>query len=358
MQVLFFGPSANCNCVLHGSTFQPAPPYLYKWYAVASNEAGTEVAGCWRNATAQGQGDASNLAYSTDGGQTWTAGTITSGSSADNTYYAIRWNGSWWVAVSGVTIARSQDGINWAVTTPGTFLPIGAGDYNTSMDVLPDNRFYGVYGNVDNTNLLISGNNGVSFTSYNVLPSSARQWTGVAHNGTNVVAISNGVGGGGTAAAAYKDIANITSAWSSSTMPAAAQWQQVIWNGTYFIATASTNTAVRGARSLTGSTWEEITLPTQAHQGVSLKNIANYGHIITDDRGSLWLSVWRLDDLGTPTTTGTFFCSSDHGSTWSEITYPTEDMWLPIGWSGYRLYGLENRTDAAGGIHTWYSDER
>ena len=353
MQVLFFGSGANCNCVLYATTIYPGDPYFYKWYAVASNGAGVEVAAAYRNATAQGQGDAPNFAYSTDGGQTWSAGTITSGSSTDYQYNAVAWNGSWFVACAAASqLARSQDGINWATTTVGTFVPSGNGSYSTCLGVLPDNRFYGVAGSGGGTNLLISGDNGASWTSHNVLPAGVN-YAGVAHNGTNVVAV-----GDTSSTAGYKDIANITSAWSSATLPAVTQWQQVIWNGTYFIATASTNTAVRGARSLTGETWEEIPVPTQAHQGVSLKDVDNYGHLVTDDRGSLWLSIWRLDDLGTPVTTTTFFCSRDHGSTWSEITYAEESMWLAIGWSGYRLYGLQNRTDGNVGIKAWYSDER
>ena len=351
----------GCSCRLNSTTIQPDPPYGYKWNAVASDGAGMEVAVCTRNRAGSGQSDDQpNMAYSTDGGQTWNEATITAGLTTDIGYVSVAWNGTYWAAYcyGDSRFARSTDGINWVVTaSSGTFNPWGAGFYNTSLGVLPDGKFYGVYGNNDNNRILRSSNDGQSFDYLAVLPHSG-QWSGVAHNGINVVAVGTGASGGGTNQAAYSAIADITNVWTASTMPAAAQWQQVVWDGTYFVATASTNTAVRGARSLTGATWEEITLPTQAHQGVNLKDIANYGHLITDDRGSLWLSIWRLDDLGTPTTTTEFFCSSDHGSNWSAITYPSEDMWLAIGWSGFRLYGLENRSDAVGGIDAWYSDER
>lgn len=349
----------DCQCVTNAASITPPSPYEYKWYAGVSTGAGKEVVSCWRNATAQGQGDAPNFAYSTDHGQTWTMGTISSGSSTDYLYNSVKWNGTWFVACAyaNSVLARSQDGINWAVTAVGTFIPWGNGIYNTCMDVLPNTNFYGVYGNFDNDDILISTDNGSNWTSYNVLPHSG-YWTGVANNGTNVVAVGSGTGSGGTSQAAYKDIANITSAWTAAVLPSSAAWEQIIWDGTYFVATANTNTPGVGARSLTGATWEAITLPTQAHQGVSLKDIANYGNLITDDRGNLWLGVWRLDDLGTPTTVDTFFCSQDHGTTWTEKDLPTESMWLVMGWSGYRLWGVQNRTDGNTGTAAWYSDER
>ena len=350
----------GCSCRLNTATIDPGNPYVYKWNAVASNGTTTEVAVCNRNAAAQGQGNDSNFAYSLDGGQTWVEGAVTVGTPLDKSYVSVAWNGSWWATYcyGDSQAARSQDGQSWTViASTGTFNPWGNGEYASCLGVLPDNRFYGVYGNGNNTAILISANDGQTFVGTNVMPHSGH-WAGVAHNGTNVVAVGGGSGGGGTNQAAYTTIANITSAWTGAVLPGSAIWQQVIWDGTYFVATASTGAAVRGARSLTGETWEEITLPTQAHQGVNLYDISNYGHLITDDRGSLWLSIWRLDNSGTPTTTTEFFCSSDHGSNWSAITFPSEDMWKAIGWSGFRLYGVENRTDANGGTNAWYSDER
>lgn len=351
----------NCNCNLHTTTIQPDPPYGYKWNAVASDLNGTEVAVCTRNRAGSGQSDDQpNFAYSTDGGQTWNEATITSGPLTDINWVSVKWNGTYWAAYCGgdSRYARSTDGINWTVTaSSGTFNPWGVSFYNTALGVLPDNKFYGVYGNTDNARVLRSDNDGQSFDYLEVLPHSGR-WSGVAHNGTNVVAVGQGASSGGTNEAAWSSIANMASAWTSATMPGSCQWQQVIWDGTYFVATASTNTAVRGARSLTGETWEEITLPTSVTNGASTLDIANYGQLITDDRGNLWLGIWRLSSAGTPTTTTHFFCSYNHGSTWSQIPYPASDMWLTLGWSGYRLYGLENRTDAVGGTDAWYSDER
>ena len=239
-----------------------------------------------------------NVAYSTNGGLTWTAGTIPLGS--DDGRCVAYGGGVWVIPYAGANdVATSTDGItftfqtnvltvarDWSAITYGNgyFVMVQTtgtttAQYSTngttwSAGVLPsaDEWTSVAYGNISGTNYFVavsggttnstagasSVDNGATWTA-RTLPTSTR-WSSVTFGNSTFVAVA-GNSGTTTTSAAYST--NGTT-WTASTLPgAAARWTNVTWNGTVFVATAYSSN--RSAVSEDGITWTEITMTTTAN---------------------------------------------------------------------------------------------
>ena len=238
-----------------------------------------------------------NVAYSTNGGSTWSAGTIPTGTDDAR---CIAYGGGTWVIpyISSNDVATSSDGItfsfqsnvltavrDWSAITygNGTFVLVGnsssVAQYSTngtswSSSTMPgtDEWTSVAYGNIGGTNyfVVVSGSttnstagassvdNGATWTA-RTLPTSTR-WSSVTFGNSTFVAVA-GNSGTTTTSAAYST--NGTT-WSAATLPgAAARWTNVTWNGSVFVATAYNSS--RSAISEDGITWTEITMTTTAN---------------------------------------------------------------------------------------------
>jgi len=236
-------------------------------------------------------------AYSTNGGTTWTAGIIPTGSDEAG---GIAYGGGVWVVpyYGANDVATSSDGITFAFQSNvltatrnwkaiaygnGTFVIIGdssnVSQYSTNgttwaAGTLPSTDEWTsiAYGNIGGTNYFVavsgstanstagasSVDNGATFTA-RTLPTSTR-WSSVTFGNSTFVAVA-GNSGTTTTSAAYST--NGTT-WSASTLPgAAARWTNVTWNGSVFVATAYNSS--RSAISEDGITWTEITMTTTAN---------------------------------------------------------------------------------------------
>jgi len=236
-------------------------------------------------------------AYSTNGGTTWLAGTIPTGSDEAG---GVAYGGGVWVVpyLGANDVATSSDGItftfqsnvltvtrNWKAIAygNGTFVIVGDSSsvtqYSTngtawSAGTLPSTDEWTAiaYGNIGGTNYFVavsgstanstaaasSTDNGATFTA-RTLPTSTR-WSSVTFGNSRFVAVA-GNSGTTTTSAAYST--NGTT-WSAATLPgAAARWTNVTYNGSVFVTTAYNSN--RSAVSEDGITWTEITMTTTAN---------------------------------------------------------------------------------------------
>ena len=266
-----------------------------------SSSANWSAVGFGNNRFVAVSGPTLNVAYSNNGGTTWTAGIIPTGSDDAR---CIAYGGGVWVIpyFSSNDVATSSDGItfafqsnvlsatrDWSSITygAGNFVMVSSGtttaQYSTngtvwSAGVLPsaDEWTSVAYGNISGTDYFVavsgstanstvaasSTNNGATWTS-RTLPTSTR-WSSVAFGNSRFVAVAGNIGTT-TTSAAYST--NGTT-WSASTLPgAAARWTNVTWNGSVFVATAYNSN--RSAISEDGVTWTEITMTTTANWAAS-----------------------------------------------------------------------------------------
>ena len=135
---------------------------------------------------------------------------------------------------------------------------------------------------------------------------------------------------------------NEGASWAEVTMPATAEWARAVWNGSFWLATASSNsTSANGAYSSdNGATWSASTLPSSAYWymvagGNNRTIIAWYtaSNAYYTDNGTSWTSVslpsskdWRMAAYGNGIwlmiayNSNTPAISSNNGATWSNAS--------------------------------------
>lgn len=180
---------------------------------------------------------------------------------------------------------------------------------------------------------------GVTWTA-STLPSN-QMWSGIATDGTNVIAIAKGT----NAASKTTD----ASTWAASTLPTSRVWSSLTCKGTTFIAVAlQSDKCAKTADG--GSTWIEYSMPKLANW-VSVTNNGTNFVAITDSNvaaystdGQSWTEVampanlhyncvtWANSQFTAVASGPTNQAAkSTDGTTWSAITMPATANWTNVG---------------------------
>jgi hypothetical protein len=208
---------------------------------------------------------------------------------------------------------------------------------SVNVDLLDGTAFIGVVSGATTANSSIDG---VTWTARTVATSLT--WTGVTANGIRAVAVASG------SQTTNSSPDGITWTAHTGAMPSAAAWSSVVWGQSlgYFVA-VSTTSSTAGAYSTDGITWSSSTLPASANWlSVGYGNgyyVATCGAASTQaaysNNGTTWttatLSVsgdWRSVCWGDTGGTGTWVAvsnnstnatySTDNGATWNTATLP------------------------------------
>ena len=170
-------------------------------------------------------------------GITWTPRSVPA--SAEQQWYKVAWNGTRYVAISNLhastqKVMTSLDGINWAVTS-------AAGAANDSWQAIcwTGSVFVATGADIAQNGIIMTSPDGITWTTQSA-PVGTRAISGVAWNGTKVVAVGHYLEG---AVGALRIITSTTgtSAWSTVSLPA------------YFPAVALNNGATVGNRIAAGN---------------------------------------------------------------------------------------------------------
>lgn len=305
----------GCSKAFAAATF----PATLQWTIAGHDGASTWVAA----------GLASNLenpvAYSLDGGATWSAGTgaYTDAFSTDGLAH----NGTIWSCLgadSGTHKAmtstngqawtqRALTGFQLNTDSPNSYIAIGA-------------TFYGV-GNLVQRHLY-SSSNGYDFSvNSNVLPNAGQAWSGLASNGVTAVAVAGGTSGN-TNVAGKIAIGDLPAgAWTATTMSDNSTWWYVIWTGRIYFAVGAPGIGAKSTDD--GATWSQLTIPTATDRGGI--TITKYGVPCATDSGMIILPIETVSDSGT---TEICYVSCDDGATWISQSVAQAGKWAGSGSDG------------------------
>lgn len=288
-------------------------------------------------------GAAPTIAYSDDYGVTWNNGV--GALSNTNLWDNITKLGSTWLSVAvnttlGRVYQKSTDAINW---TNGSLTGLSAqsdtcGRLTGLITDTVNSRFVMMLEVNDNQfggNTFYASADGIAWTRYNLLPSTAR-WKSIACNDTHIVAISWNTSGSDYKAA-YSPISTYrTNTWTASTLPTSSPadgWFHVIWTGTCFFATTKSTDTI-GARSYDGgATWETVTLPHDMNDNPMCANTVT---------GKLFLVCNDLNNEPRK-----YFTSIDDGDTWTECAI------IDGSWSVFATDGERHVVTSTGTTATW-----
>ena len=268
------------------------------WIGVAASPSGTVVA------IIGGDTSTNSYAYSTNGGESFTASTVaTTTARAENciTYG----NGIFVLANNATTTSYSSNGITWSSSNASTV---------TIAKVIFENNLFFAFSNSSATAAAISSD-GITWTS--ITMPSAQWWSDVAWNGTRYVAIAGDVYTATNKAAYSSD----GTTWTDLTLPQNIRWRSIVWNGSLFIVVAGGRdgggTLFPYSLYITspdGITWTERQLPSSL---TWRKAAVNSSGVCTLIAGGRYMSY----------TTG--LASSD-GITWSPTTFYSGAVWSDI----------------------------
>jgi hypothetical protein len=182
----------------------------------------------------------------TTGSIAWTSRT----SVANNTWRAIAWNGSIFVAVSidgaGNRVMTSPDGVTWTSRA-------SAAD-NQWLGVCWGNGLFVAVANTGATSRVMTSPDGINWTARTGILD--RTWLSVAWNGSVFVAVANGsTWAFGVLDSVMTSPDGVT--WTLRNAAAASQWLSVVWADTLglFVAVANAGAGNRVMTSPDGVTW-------------------------------------------------------------------------------------------------------
>jgi hypothetical protein len=276
-------------------------------------------------AIAESDSSTSIRALTSNGGATWSAGTVASGAKA------IAYGGTRFVVVEGNfsdSVAYSTNGSTWTVTT----LPANDDSAESNwVDIAYGNGRYVAIS--DSSAMAAYSFDGATWYKSN-LPADA-EWTSVRYGqgvfyATTYGSIAASSPDGVTWTlrdATYQEIDIIATAkdtnagYIARTLPHTAYWTDVIWDGAKFIAIGHDNGVTPlafGASSADGETWTTVSLPlvssqfeytALAYNGSNLyvAILANTRHISTSADGITWA--------------GTVNAIPTSSSQWSDMAY-------------------------------------
>ncbi len=286
---------------------------------------------------------------STNGGATWSLGTL-AGAGAR----CIAYGGTRFVAVEGSfsnQVSYSTNGVTWTNTT----MPANDDSTNSNwVDIAYGNgRFVAI---AENSAMAAYSFDGATWVKSN-LPAIA-EWTSVSYGQGLFYATSLG-----DVAASSEDGVNWTvrsSAYASltvtatakdtdagyiaRTLPSTGYWTDVLWDGTQFIAVGHDNgvtPAAYGARSTDGETWVSVTFPLVSSQyeytAIAYNGTNQYIAIINNTR---------------------HIASSSNGTTWTGTVnaIPTSGQWADMVYGNGRYIAVssaQNRTAYSTDGTTW-----
>lgn len=302
-----------CWCAFFSGAFYPYPTPRALTGASATGAPFVIFAGNYSNAVA-----------SSDGGATWITSTAGVGYPEQ---YAV-WGNNQFVAVGTTTSnsLTSPDGIHWTSHSPSVFSGLSQGPMTWD-----GTRYYSVLGS-----RVFESTDGITWSSV-TLPGS--YGADIAYNGS-VVCIINGlpVSFSGTTSNLVESSSNGTT-WTTHTLPSTQAWTNIVWNGSYFLATVNGSTVA--ATSPDCTTWTSRTLPVNAYRptgggGVFLLQPGSGTTVYTSPDGNAWTSrttpfssygaAWNgskflivggsgLPDLSSATST--------NGVSWTSVTLPS-----------------------------------
>ena len=251
-----------------------------------------------------------NFAYSTDGGETWTAATTT-GMTAGG-YTGLAHNGSvFFSAVSGFALGgTTADGITWTNRT----VPAATHDL---MGITAGNGLFVFLQNITSRTFFTSSDGASWVTQTDILPVAAR-WNSVAFGAGLFVAVS-GYPGAATDVYATSNGSPITS-WTQRQLPVSDVWRPIVWNGRVFVI------AAQGSRNILTSPdglppWTALLFPVGATY--------NWASLQANTVGALVASATNLD-------TGVY-CSNDDAVSWTLKDLTSTGIWQGIGTNGFRF---------------------
>lgn len=277
---------------------------------------------------------------STNGGVTWTAATVGTGA------VAIAYGNGRFVMVEGDfsnSVAWSANGISWTVTT----LPSNDDSTESNwVDIAYGNgRFVAV---AESSAMAAYSFDGATWTKSN-LPSTA-EWSSIAY-GQGVFYVTTL---GDIAASSYDGVSwtirdgsyiplditvtdanSIPASTTARTLPSAGYWQDVLWDGTKFVAIGYDSVGSTGlyATSTNGASWTGGTIATSGsnweYTCVAYNGTNQYVALIGGNGGT--------NDLAT----------SSNGTTWSTTAnaLPANSYWKQVIWDGSKYVAL--RADSA-----------
>lgn len=246
--------------------------------------------------------------YTSTNGTTWNQAVV---STYDVNCSDLIFDGTYFVLVSsspystGTAIsAKSTDGLTWTVSTIGYMMDavayglglyVGVGD----NQYVPQPGSSGPYYAFSSTNALTWAENPLAGAN------SSGYWSAVAYGAGLYVALQANT----TQFATSIDGQN----WTLYTsLPVSANWSQLVWNGTMFVAIA--NGSAVTLSSTNGTTWTQNAMPSS-----SSWNQLAYG-------GGIWLAV------ATGTTNA---ATSTNGTTWTAATaIGASGAWTGLAWNG------------------------
>jgi len=277
---------------------------------------------------------------STNGGVTWTAATVGTGSKA------IAYGGGRFVTVEGNfsnSVAWSANGTTWTVTT----LPSNDDSTESNwQDIAYGNgRFVAIS---DSSAMAAYSFNGATWYKSN-LPSTA-EWSSIGY-GQGVFYVTSL----GDAAASSPDgvtwtvrdgsflslditatnANSVTSTATARTLPSSSTWQDVLWDGTKFVAIGYTSGTSLGAyaTSTDGATWTGGTIAQSGtnweYTALAYNGTNQYVALIGGNGGT--------NDLATST----------NGTTWATTAnaLPANSFWKQVIWDGSKYVAI--RADSA-----------
>lgn len=284
---------------------------------------------------------------SSNGGATWSLGTLPGAGARCIAYGATRF-----VAVEGSfsnQVSYSTNGVTWVNTT----MPANDDSTNSNwVDIAYGNGRYVAI--AENSAMAAYSFDGITWVKSN-LPLIA-EWASVTYGqglfyattlGDIAASSEDGVvwtqRSSAFASLTITATAKDTNAgYVARTLPAAGFWQDVIWDGTQFIAVGHDNvSATRGARSTDGETWVSVTLPTVSGQfeytAVAYNGTNQYVALINNTR---------------------HIASSSNGTTWAGTVnaIPTAGQWADMVFGNGRYVAVssaQNRTAYSTDGVTW-----
>lgn len=286
---------------------------------------------------------------STNGGSTWTLGTL-SGAGAR----CIAYGGTRFVAVEGNfsnQVSYSTAGIAWTNTT----MPANDDSTNSNwVDIAYGNgRFVAI---AENSAMAAYSFDGATWTKSN-LPTIA-EWDSISYGqglfyATSLgdVAASSEDGVNWTQRSAVYAQIDVTATakdtntgYVARTLPSSGYWTDVLWDGSKFIAVGHDNgitPAAYGAQSSNGETWTSVTFPLVSSQyeytAIAYNGSNQYIALINNTR---------------------HIASSSNGTTWTGTVnaIPSSGQWSSIVWTGVRYVAVssaQNRTAYSTDGVTW-----
>ena len=280
---------------------------------------------------------------STNGGLTWTSATVATGSKA------IAYGGGRFVLVEGNfsnSVAWSTNGISWTVTT----LPANDDSSESNwVDIAYGNgRFVAI---ADSSAMAAYSFNGATWYKSN-LPAT-NEWSSIAY-GQGIFYVTSL----GEAAASSPDgvtwtlrdgsflpiditstdADSIPASTTARTLPSASTWQDVLWDGSKFVAIGYTTATSLGAyaTSTDGATWTGGTIAQSGgnweYTCLAYNGTNQYVALIGGNGGT--------NDIATST----------NGTTWSTVANaaPANAFWKQVIWDGAKYVALRGDSASVG----------